>query len=199
MLRATFNTSAILVMDTPSPRILFACRFFAAVSEDGRPPTLPRSRAADSPAEHLGVSRPTAIFWRARYRQRGLPGLVDAPKSGRPQIVEPRSIISAMVNEPPRKYGAQQWTSRLLAQHLQIGKTAVQAAWREYGIAPDRRDGFTFATVPAFTATITTIVGLHLGTHTNAVALAVAPRSCRREWTIGARTRINRPGNVNGR
>ncbi|MDV6278738.1 helix-turn-helix domain-containing protein, partial [Rhodococcus erythropolis] len=142
-------------------------------------------------AEHLGVSRPTVIFWRARYRERGLPGLVDAPKSGRPRIVEQRSIISAMVNEPPQKYGAEQWTSRLLAQHLQIGKTTVQAAWREYGIAPHGRDGFTFATVPAFTATITTIVGLHLGTHTNAVALAVAPRSCRREWTPSTESAVS--------
>lgn len=134
-------------------------------------------------AEHLGVSRPTVIFWRTRYRERGLPGLVDAPKSGRPRIVEQRSIISATVNEPPQKYGAEHWTSRMLAQHLQIGKTTVQAAWREYGIAPHRRDGFTFATVPAFNATITTIVGLHLGTHTNAVALATAPRPRHREWT----------------
>lgn len=56
-------------------------------------------------AEHLGVSRPTVIFWHTRYRERGLTGLVDAPKSGRPRVVEQRSIISAMVNESPQKYG----------------------------------------------------------------------------------------------
>ncbi|MDV6278059.1 helix-turn-helix domain-containing protein [Rhodococcus erythropolis] len=142
-------------------------------------------------AEYLGVSRPTVIFWRARYRERGLTGLVDAPKSGRPRVVEQRSIISAMVNESPQMYGAGQWSSRLLAQHLQIGKTTVQAAWREYGIAPHGGDGFTFATVPAFTATIIAIVGLHLGPHANAVALAVAPRPCRGGWTPSTESAVS--------
>ena len=37
-------------MGAPRARILLACRFFAAVSAVGRPPTRPRSRGAAKPA-----------------------------------------------------------------------------------------------------------------------------------------------------
>ncbi len=35
-------------------------------------------------AEQVGVSRPTVIGWRERYQARGLAGLADEPRSGRP-------------------------------------------------------------------------------------------------------------------
>ena len=35
-------------------------------------------------ARTVGVSRPTVIGWRDRYRQGGVKGLEDEPRSGRP-------------------------------------------------------------------------------------------------------------------
>src|SRR5450830_1820048 len=40
-------------------------------------------------AERVGVSRPTVIAWRGRYQGKGLAGLEDAPRSGRPRRVDP--------------------------------------------------------------------------------------------------------------
>src|SRR5450759_4596535 len=37
-------------------------------------------------ATELGVSVPTVGLWRTRFRERGLAGLADGPRSGRPAI-----------------------------------------------------------------------------------------------------------------
>ena len=52
-------------------------------------------------AELVGVSRPTVIGWRERYGERGLAGLEDEVRSGRPRTVDHRGIITATLT-PPR-------------------------------------------------------------------------------------------------
>ncbi|WP_419722167.1 helix-turn-helix domain-containing protein [Rhodococcus qingshengii] len=125
-------------------------------------------------ARLLGVSRPTVISWRSRYRENGLAGLIDRPRSGRPRVVDPRIIISAMLSAPPQECGVTQWSSRLLAKKLQISKTTVQAAWREYGIRPCRSDSFCYSTVPKISGDVTEIVALYIGPRTSAIALFIA-------------------------
>ncbi|WP_182262964.1 IS630 family transposase [Rhodococcus sp. UFZ-B548] len=125
-------------------------------------------------AKELGISRPTVTSWRTRYAEHGMDGLVDAPKPGRPRVVKSHTIISMLLTAPPEKFEVPHWSSRLLAQHLQISKTTVQAAWKEYGVKPGGPDRFTFATVPAFSATVTAVVDLHIGPQGNAIILAVA-------------------------
>src|SRR5829696_1042645 len=46
-------------------------------------------------AELMGVSRPTVIGWRARYAARGLAGLDDQARSGRPRQRDHREIVAA--------------------------------------------------------------------------------------------------------
>ncbi|MCZ9635032.1 helix-turn-helix domain-containing protein [Rhodococcus sp. BH5] len=130
-------------------------------------------------AKGLGTSRPTVISWRSRYAEHGIDGLTDSPKPGRPRVVEPHTIIAALLTTPPARYEIPHWNSRLLAQHLQIGKTTVQAAWKEYGVKPCGPDRFTFATVPPLAAKITAVIGLHIGVEANAIALTVTRTSGR--------------------
>src|SRR5450631_3204050 len=63
-------------------------------------------------AEKVGVSRVTVVGWRSRYRDKGLPGLDDDPRSGRPRTVEHREVVAATLAPPPRKYGVTHWSSR---------------------------------------------------------------------------------------
>lgn len=49
-------------------------------------------------ADDLGVSVPTVLLWRPRFRERGLAGLADAPPRGRPRTYGRRS---ASRSSPP--------------------------------------------------------------------------------------------------
>ena len=143
-------------------------------------------------AKELGISRPTVISWRSRYAEHGLDGLVDSPKPGRPRVVEPHTIIATLLAQPPARYEVPHWNSRLLAQHLQIGKSTVQAAWKEYGVKPYGLDTFTFATVPTFAATVTAVIDLHIGAEGNAIVLAVASKPGPPEQTRPIRSAVHR-------
>jgi transposase len=128
-------------------------------------------------AELVGVSRPTVLGWRARYAARGLAGLDDEARSGRPRQVDHRQIVAATLRPPPRKYVVTHWSSRLLARHLKIGDATVARAWREYGVAPWRAESFRFSTDPQLEAKVVDVVGLYLHPPENAVVLWVDEKS----------------------
>ena len=56
-------------------------------------------------AGKVGVSRPTVIGWRSRYAERGLPGLDDDQRSGRPRTIDHRRVVSVTLAPPPKKLG----------------------------------------------------------------------------------------------
>jgi hypothetical protein len=94
----------------------------------------------------------TVIDWRSRYAERGLAGLDDEARSGRPREVDRKAIIEATLLAPPKKYGVTHWSSRLLAQHLKTSSSTVAKAWREAGVAPWRVETFKFSTDPELVA-----------------------------------------------
>ena len=110
-------------------------------------------------AELVGVSRPTVIGWRDRYAKRGLAGLDDEPRAGRPRTVDHRGIVAATLTPPPKKYGVTHWSSRLLGRHLRIGDATVARAWREFGVQPWRSESFRFSTDPQLVAKVTDVAG----------------------------------------
>ena len=84
-------------------------------------------------AGKVGVSRPTVIGWRSRYRDKGITGLDDQERSGRPRTIDHRRIVSVTLAPPPKKFGVTHWSSRLLGQHLGVSNGTIATAWREYG------------------------------------------------------------------
>jgi transposase len=128
-------------------------------------------------AERVGVSRPTVIGWRGRYEQRGIRGLCDEPRSGRPRTIDHRAVVAATLKPPPKKLGVTHWSSRLLADRLGIGNATVARAWRDYGIQPWRVETFKFSTDPELVAKVTDVVGLYLAPPENAIVLCVDEKS----------------------
>jgi len=128
-------------------------------------------------AELVGVSRATVAAWRSRYADRGVAGLDDAPRSGRPRHIDHRRIIAATLKPPPKRLGVTHWSSRLLAARLGIGDATVARAWREYGVAPWRSETFKFSTDPELVAKVTDVVGLYLDPPQHAVVLCVDEKS----------------------
>jgi hypothetical protein len=113
-------------------------------------------------ARQVGVSRPTVIKWRDRFARRGVPGLSDEPRSGRPKTIDDAAIIAATLDEPPETLGVTHWSTRLLAGHLGIGDATVARAWRRYRVQPWRAQTFKFSTDPELEAKVRDVVGLYL-------------------------------------
>src|SRR5665648_210657 len=128
-------------------------------------------------AVQVGVSVPTVLKWRGRFAARGLAGLGDRARSGRPRVVDHNKIVATTLKPPPKKYGVTHWSSRLLAQHLGVGNATVARAWRQVGVQPWRAESFRFSTDPELVAKVTDVVGLYLNPPTDAIVLCVDEKS----------------------
>ncbi|NEP84836.1 MAG: helix-turn-helix domain containing protein [Okeania sp. SIO3B3] len=77
---------------------------------------LNRGRTFKAVAETLGMTHQTVSIWAKRYQAKGLAGLDDNPRSGRPPVIDgaQRAKITALAcSEPP--VGYESWSLRLLA------------------------------------------------------------------------------------
>jgi transposase len=80
---------------------------------------LDRGKTLTAVAATLDVDYNTVAVWRTRYRERGLDGLQDAPRSGRPISSDgtQRAKITALAcSDAPA--GHDQWPLRLLAEKV---------------------------------------------------------------------------------
>ena len=134
-------------------------------------------RANSHIAATVGVSVPTVLMWRQRYQSRGLQGLGDAPRSGRPRTVDHAAIVTATLKPPPKSLGVTHWSSRLLATRLKVSAATVARAWRAYGVQPWRAESFRFSTDPELVGKVTDVVGLYLAPPENAIVLCVDEKS----------------------
>jgi transposase len=128
-------------------------------------------------ARRLGVSRPTIIKWRDRFAERGMAGLDDEPRSGRPKVLDDAAIIAATLDPPPERLGVTHWSTRLLAGRLGVGDATVARAWRRYHVQPWRRETFKFSTDPELEAKVRDVVGLYLDPPAKAIVLCVDEKS----------------------
>ena len=79
-----FHRLQVLARAHGSPQALvFRCRLILRIADDDQPSNL-------QVANEMGCNRTTVALWRTRYLQNGLPGLQDAPRSGRPRCFSPR-------------------------------------------------------------------------------------------------------------
>src|SRR5215204_2866128 len=102
-------------------------------------------------AHQVGCSRPTVILWRRRYAQGGLDGLLDRPRSVRPQTVRRgrrAEILAVTLSPPPQHLGVTHWSWRLLADQLGVSHNTVARVWGEHDLKPWRTEAFKFSTDP---------------------------------------------------
>ena len=132
-------------------------------------------------AEELGVDVKTVRKWRRRYRQGGLEGLFDGPRSGRPFTFGAgarHELFTAIVGPPPAPYAA--WSLDLLAKHLVdkklVGSISVETVsyWlRTADLKPHRVRGWLDSKDPNFRDKRDKIVELYLNPPTDGVLLSV--------------------------
>jgi transposase len=77
---------------------------------------LSRGKTVSATAETLQVSRQSVTTWRDKYQSSGLQALEDAPRSGRPIVIDGkgRAAVTALACSTPPE-GRARWTLRMLA------------------------------------------------------------------------------------
>src|SRR4051812_49610496 len=121
-------------------------------------------------AAMVGCAEGTVVTWRARYAERGLAGLADLPRSGKPSPLPEAlrdRVLELTLTEPPTVLGATHWSSRLLADALAAEGTPISHAtiariWHRFGVQPWRAHTVQFPTHPQLEGKSRSVVGVLL-------------------------------------
>jgi transposase len=131
-------------------------------------------RASARIATGLHVSVDTVRKWRGRFAARGLAGLKDLPRPGRPRRISAldRATVCALACQLPAATGVplSRWTAPELAAELKsqglaspISPSSVLRILAEHPIKPWRYQSWVFPRAPDFAARATVILGLYRG------------------------------------
>ena len=129
-------------------------------------------------ARRCGVSAPVVSHWRRRYQERGLAGLHDELRPGRPRTHDDEQVaglINLVVQHKPAH--ASHWSVRAAAQASGIAKSTVGRYFALFGLQPHRCKSFKLSTDPFFVEKVRDIVGLYLNPPDKALVLCVDEKS----------------------
>ncbi len=129
-------------------------------------------------ARRCGVSAPAVSHWRRRYQDRGLAGLHDELRPGRPRTHDDEKVaelIKLVVESKPEH--ATHWSVRTAAVTTGISKSAVARYFALFGVQPHRSRSFKLSTDPFFVEKVRDIVGLYLNPPDKALVLCVDEKS----------------------
>ena len=125
-------------------------------------------------AGQLGVSEPTVKLWRQSFSERGLDGLVDRPRSGRPRLYDDEQVarvVAKTLELPPG--GETHWSVRRLAEATGLSHTTVHRIWREHKLRPHQTRTFKYSADPELEAKVVDLVGLYLDPPAKAFVLCI--------------------------
>jgi transposase len=125
-------------------------------------------------ASEVGVSLPTVGLWRRNFSERGLEGLVTAPRAGRPRVIDDAEIarVLAMTLETPPD-GSTHWSARRLAAAAGISASTVHRIWRDHKLKPHQVRSFKYSKDPQLVEKVIDVVGLYLAPPKGALVLCV--------------------------
>lgn len=114
-------------------------------------------------AEECDVNKNTVGKWRNRYAKMGMKGLEDAPRPGRPEVLNENDVeelITAALSEPPKE--RTHWSTRLLEEETGFSRSTINRTLNKYDIQPHRVRSFKYSDDPKLEEKVVDIVGLYL-------------------------------------
>jgi len=125
-------------------------------------------------AQVPGVNRQTVAAWRKRFAERGPDGLLDEPRPGTPRRITDeqveRAVVTTLESTPPH---ATHWSTRSLAEAVELSQSAVVQIWRAFALQPHRTEAFKLSRDPLFVDKVRDIVGLYMALPEHALVLCV--------------------------
>src|SRR2546425_4059269 len=149
--------------------LAFRCRVVLAAAEGS---------SSKEIAAELGCNPSTVGKWRGRFAQRGIDGLHDEPRPGKPRSIADedieRVIVKTLEEQP---VGATHWSTRSMARATGMSQSAISRIWRAFGLKPHRTETFKLSPDPLFIEKVRDIVGLYLNPPERALVLCVDEKS----------------------
>ncbi len=121
-----------------------------------------------------GVAATSISRWKRRFAARGVAGLQDAPRSGRPDRLSPAveaKIIALTQQSPPAPLT--QWSVRRMAARVGVSPATVQRVWARAGLQPHRLERYVASPDPDFERKAADIIGLYLQPPAHAAVFCV--------------------------
>jgi len=132
-------------------------------------------------AESVGVARDTARLWIRRYEAKGLEGVErDRPRAGRPRKLTrelEQAIVDKTIHEDPPPEVSTHWTSRLMADVMELNHVDIWRTWKKYGLKPHQIRRFKLSKDPRLVEKIHDVVGVYLNPPANAVVFSFDEKS----------------------
>lgn len=125
-------------------------------------------------ARELGTSILTVSKWRKRFAEKGVKGLRDRPRSGKPAVYGAgfrKQVLALLEQSPPA--GLSRWDGQAVARKLGASVHAVWRLLRREGIYLERLRTWCVSTDPEFAPKAAEVVGLYLNPPLNALVLSV--------------------------
>lgn len=125
-------------------------------------------------ARQMELTQNRVGVWRKRFGQKGLAGLKDNPRGGKPATYEAGlkdRVLKTLEQAPPPERG--RWDGALVAQTLGVSRHKVWRILRAQGICLARQRSWCVSTDPQFALKATDIIGLYLNAPLHALVLSV--------------------------
>jgi len=125
--------------------------------------------------ELTGKSRPVVNKWRQRFRERGLEGLKDAPRSGKPKTITPEQkamVIEKACTQPEGGYT--NWSQDRIAKEVGISQSKVFQILQQADLKPHKVEYWCGKSRDSeFEQKMINIVGLYMNPPENALVICV--------------------------
>ena len=131
-------------------------------------------KTVEEVSSQLETTLRTIYRWRKRFKEQGIQGLADRPRSGQPKKLSGesvREVLRMTVESIPRE--ATHWSVRLMAQAARITTWQVRQIWKAADLRPHRLKNFKISNDPAFAEKVIDIVGLYMNPPENAAVFSV--------------------------
>lgn len=121
-----------------------------------------------------GVAATSISRWKRRFAARGISGLQDALRSGRPDRLAPavEARILALTQQPPPA-PLTHWSVRRMAVRVGVSPATVQRVWARAGLQPHRLERYVTSPDPDFERKAADILGLYLRPPAHAAVFCV--------------------------
>src|SRR3954464_4918505 len=130
-------------------------------------------------AHRLELNPATVGKWRKRFVEQRISGLHDELRPGAPRSINDERVamlINTTLKTQPAD-GSTHWSTRTLAEHTGISKSAVQRFLSLFAVQPHRAESFKLSTDTLFIEKLRDVVGLYLNPPDNALVLCVDEKS----------------------